>query len=83
MGDNSDAVHDTMAAPSKIEEPPEVEHTPSSIESTPEVEAIPADASNEQSTLPQKRKGGRKPVSLAYSASTLSRLDHGIDALRV
>lgn len=49
-----------MAASSKIE--PERDHTPSSIESTPERIVDVADASQEP-LPPQKRKGGRKPVS--------------------
>ncbi|KAF2722277.1 hypothetical protein K431DRAFT_58621 [Polychaeton citri CBS 116435] len=62
MGDSSIALPDNMAASNKLEEPAEAEHTPSSIESTPEPDSIPIDAQNEQSSLPQKRKGGRKPI---------------------
>lgn len=49
-----------MAAPSKVENPPEA--TPSSLESTPEQEAGPEPT--QEPAQPQKRKGGRKPVSL-------------------
>jgi hypothetical protein len=58
MGDSSTAGGD-MAAPSKIESLPD--GTPSSIESTPEPDAG-AEPSQEP-VQPQKRKGGRKPVS--------------------
>ncbi|KAI7202045.1 hypothetical protein KC365_g18581 [Hortaea werneckii] len=65
MGDRSvvDA-QDDMAAASKIDgaDAPVAEGTPtSSVESTPEHEM--QDASSEQPSQPQKRKGGRKPVS--------------------
>lgn len=51
---------DEMAGISKIE--PGREDTPSSIESTPEPSAD-ADTAAQDPALPQKRKGGRKPVS--------------------
>ena len=58
MGDSSAALED-MAAESKLGHPRE--GTPSSIESTPEPDngAEPT----QEPTQPQKRKGGRKPVS--------------------
>lgn len=56
----SDSKDDDMAVVGKEEEEAR-DGTPSSIESTPEQEAE-ADAS-EQPAQPQKRKGGRKPVS--------------------
>ncbi|KAI6886067.1 hypothetical protein KC360_g8592 [Hortaea werneckii] len=64
MGDRSvvDA-QDDMAAASKIDgaDAPVAEGTPtSSVESTPEHEM--QDASSEQPSQPQKRKGGRKPI---------------------
>lgn len=60
MGDNSIDDHD-MAAASKVESAPG-EATPSSIESTPEAEAGPEPPL--EPAQPQKRKGGRKPVSI-------------------
>lgn len=50
-----------MAATSKIETGHD-EGTPSSIESTPEQEGQ-HEMTQEPAALPQKRKGGRKPVS--------------------
>ena len=61
MGDSSVA-EAGMAATSKIETGLD-EGTPSSIESTPEKDGQP-EISQEPATLPQKRKGGRKPVSV-------------------
>ena len=58
MGD-IDIGEDTMAMDTKIE--PARENTPSSIESTPEPD-VGTEPSQGQ-VLPQKRKGGRKPVS--------------------
>lgn len=59
MGDNNQIAAASMAAPSKIESLPD--GTPSSIESTPEPDG---DAEPSQEPVqPQKRKGGRKPVS--------------------
>ena len=58
MGDNN-ITEDDMAAADKLD--PERDGTPSSIESTPEGDAL-AEASQEPAQ-PQKRKGGRKPVS--------------------
>ncbi|KAK4548569.1 hypothetical protein LTR36_009479 [Oleoguttula mirabilis] len=49
-----------MAATSKIETGHD-EGTPSSIESTPEQDGLP-EISQEPAVLPQKRKGGRKPI---------------------
>ena len=51
-----------MAATSKIETGHD-EGTPSSIESTPEHDGQ-TEVSQEPAALPQKRKGGRKPVSV-------------------
>lgn len=58
MGDK-DIADDEMAADSKVE--PVREGTPSSIESTPEQEEQPEPS--QEPAQPQKRKGGRKPVS--------------------
>ena len=62
MGDK-DIVEDDMAADSKVEPPRD--GTPSSLESTPEQEEQPEPS--QEPTQPQKRKGGRKPVSIAES----------------
>lgn len=59
MGDSSITGGD-MAAPSKIESLPDG-GTPSSIESTPEPD--PGAEPSQEPVQPQKRKGGRKPVS--------------------
>ena len=63
MGDVSCIVaeEENMAAASKVE-PGNDEGTPSSIETTPEPDALP-EISHEPTIQPQKRKGGRKPVS--------------------
>lgn len=58
MGDSSIPGGD-MAAPSKIESLPE--GTPSSLESSPEPD--PGAEPSQEPVQPQKRKGGRKPVS--------------------
>lgn len=60
MGDSSIAGGD-MAAPSKIESLPD--GTPSSIESSPEPDAGAEPSQDQEPVQPQKRKGGRKPVS--------------------
>ena len=44
--------------------------TPSSLESTPEPDAVP-EISQEATAQPQKRKGGRKPVSATMDSRTL------------
>lgn len=59
MGDSKDVDAD-MAALSKVEPAPD--GTPSSIESTPEQDPGTEPATQEPAQ-PQKRKGGRKPVS--------------------
>lgn len=65
MGDNSTADHD-MAVPSKVEDAPgDTVDTPSSIDSTPEAEAGPEP--QQEPAQPQKRKGGRKPVSIIHT----------------
>jgi len=68
MGDSITAAVDDMAAVSKIEPAPAApaDRTPSSVESTPEHEGPPAGDETSQDPTPaqpQKRKGGRKPVS--------------------
>ena len=57
-----DREHD-MATDSKVEPPPDA--TPSSIESTPEQDDLPEQS--QEPAQPVKRKGGRKPVSVADS----------------
>lgn len=61
MGDNS-RVECDMAVASKVEDDAPGDATPSSIESTPEPEAGPDPP--QEPAQPQKRKGGRKPVSI-------------------
>ena len=53
-----------MAADNQVELEPVREGTPSSIESTPEheIEAGAEGEPSQEQALPQKRKGGRKPV---------------------
>ena len=63
MGDINNITEDDMAAADRLD--PERDGTPSSIESTPEHDTI-AEASQEPAQ-PQKRKGGRKPVSRPIS----------------
>ena len=60
MGDSS-VVDEGMVAASKIETAVH-EGTPSDLESTPEPDAH-HEVSQEPAAQPQKRKGGRKPVS--------------------
>lgn len=67
MGDSKDLEAD-MAALSKVEPVPD--GTPSSIESTPERDPGTEPATQEPAQ-PQKRKGGRKPVSCSSMTSTL------------
>lgn len=57
-----------MAAASKVETLQD-EGTPSSIESTPEQETL-AEVSLGPAAQPQKRKGGRKPVSMPLTRVT-------------
>lgn len=52
--------------------------TPSSMESTPEHEAG-MEATQEPAAQPQKRKGGRKPVSILANFNRFAVADHRLD----
>ena len=62
MGD-SNIIEGDMAAPSKVEEGAEAA-TPSSIESSPDQDQDAGAEQPQEPAQPQKRKGGRKPVSV-------------------
>lgn len=63
-----------MAADSKVE--PVRDGTPSSLESTPEQEEQPEPS--QEPAQPQKRKGGRKPVSTSLRLHLEVRLTHSM-----
>lgn len=72
---------DEMAVSSQLEASAGVhDGTPSSVESTPEPD-VPHEAAAEQPAQPQKRKGGRKPVSGVLLVSE-GRIDQKLTALR-
>ena len=72
MGDDTTA-DDDMAAESKID--PSRERTPSSIESSPSPEPEAGGEPSQEQALPQKRKGGRKPVCIPLYAGSETHID--------